>query len=83
LPGRAAHLRGPARFRGIFSPVETSADRLEVDEREEVDSAHARCVERGDNVHFPPEEDRDIEGYHAFFVFDPEGMRIEVLSWPR
>jgi catechol 2,3-dioxygenase-like lactoylglutathione lyase family enzyme len=56
---------------------------FEVDEREEVDAAHARCVERGDNVHFPPEEDRDIEGYYAFFVFDPDGMRIEVLSWPR
>jgi hypothetical protein len=60
-----------------------SADRLEVDEREEVEAAHARCVERGDNVHFPPEEDREIEGYYAFFVFDPDGMRIEVLSWPR
>jgi catechol 2,3-dioxygenase-like lactoylglutathione lyase family enzyme len=56
---------------------------FEVDERGEVDAAHARCVERGDNVHFPPEEDRDIEGYYAFFVFDPDGMRIEVFSWPR
>lgn len=56
---------------------------FEVDEREEVDAAYARCVERGDSVHFPPEEDSDIEGYYAFFVFDPDGMRIEVFSWPR
>jgi glyoxylase I family protein len=56
---------------------------FEVGEREEVDAAHARCVERGDNVHFPPEEDRDVEGYYAFFVFDPDGMRIEIFSWPR
>jgi glyoxylase I family protein len=56
---------------------------FEVDEREEVDAAHARCVERGDETHFPPEEDRDIPGYYAFFVFDPDGMRIEILHWPR
>jgi catechol 2,3-dioxygenase-like lactoylglutathione lyase family enzyme len=56
---------------------------FEVDEREEVDVAHARCVERGDKIHFPPEEDRDIGGYYAFFVFDPDGMRIEIFSWPR
>jgi hypothetical protein len=41
-----------------------------------------RCVERGDDIHFPPEEDRDSEGY-AFFVFDPDGMRLEIFSWPR
>jgi catechol 2,3-dioxygenase-like lactoylglutathione lyase family enzyme len=56
---------------------------FEVDEREEVDAAHARCVERGDDIHFPPEEDRDIEGYYAFFAFDPDGMRLEIFSWPR
>jgi glyoxylase I family protein len=38
---------------------------------------------RGANIHFPPEEDRDIEGYYAFFVFDPDGIRVEVLWWPR
>jgi hypothetical protein len=27
-----------------------------------------------------PEED-DIEGYYAFFVFDPDGIRVEVCSW--
>jgi glyoxylase I family protein len=56
---------------------------FEVEERAEVDAAHARCVERGDEIHFPPEEDRDIPGYYAFFVFDPDGMRIEILHWPR
>jgi catechol 2,3-dioxygenase-like lactoylglutathione lyase family enzyme len=55
---------------------------FEVDTREEVDAAHARCVARGDKIHHPPEEDNDIEGYYAFFVFDPDGIRIEVLYWP-
>jgi glyoxylase I family protein len=56
---------------------------FEVDTREEVDAAHDRCLARGANVHFPPEEDRDIEGYYALFVFDPDGIRVEVFCWPR
>jgi catechol 2,3-dioxygenase-like lactoylglutathione lyase family enzyme len=55
---------------------------FEVDTPEEVDAAHERCVARGANVHHPPEEDRDIEGYYALFVFDPDGIRIEVFCWP-
>jgi hypothetical protein len=23
------------------------------------------------------------KGYYAFFVFDPDGMRVEVFCWPR
>jgi catechol 2,3-dioxygenase-like lactoylglutathione lyase family enzyme len=56
---------------------------FEVDDRAEVDAAHERCVAAGAEVHHPPEEDRDVEGYYAVFVFDPDGMRIEVFSWPR
>jgi catechol 2,3-dioxygenase-like lactoylglutathione lyase family enzyme len=56
---------------------------LEVDRQEEVDEAHARCLASGANVHFPPEEDRDEPGYYAFFVFDPDGIRVEVFCWGR
>jgi catechol 2,3-dioxygenase-like lactoylglutathione lyase family enzyme len=56
---------------------------VEVDRREDVDEAHARCLASGANVHFPPEEDRDEPGYYAFFVFDPDGIRVEVFCWPR
>ncbi len=56
---------------------------FEVDSRQEVDAAYERCVAQGENIHFAPEEDRDVEGYYAFFVFDPDGMRIEIFSWPR
>jgi glyoxylase I family protein len=56
---------------------------FEVDSPDEVDAAHERCLARGDRVHFPPEEDRDISGYYAVFVFDPDGMRVEVFCWPR
>ena len=50
--------------------------------REEVDAAYQRCLDIGARIHFPPEEDRDIEGYYELFVFDPDGMRIEVACGP-
>ena len=56
---------------------------FEVESRGEVDAAYERCLTRGEQVHFPPEEDRDVDGYYALFVFDPDGMRIEVFCWPR
>jgi glyoxylase I family protein len=56
---------------------------FEVESRVEVDAAHERCIGAGAEIHFPPEEDRDVAGYYAVFVFDPDGMRIEVFSWQR
>ena len=56
---------------------------FEVDSPGEVDAAYERCVANGVQIHFPPEEDRDVEGYYALFVWDPDGFRIEVFSWPR
>jgi len=53
-----------------------------VDERDEVDAAHERCMRIGANVHFPPEEDRDLPGYYELFVFDPDGIRVEVACGP-
>jgi catechol 2,3-dioxygenase-like lactoylglutathione lyase family enzyme len=56
---------------------------FEVDSRDEVEAAHERAVAGGARIHFPPEEDRDEPGYYAFFVFDPDGIRVEVFCWPR
>jgi len=56
---------------------------FEVETRDDVDAAHERCVNGGASIHFAPEEDRDVPGYYAVFVFDPDGMRIELFSWPR
>jgi len=55
----------------------------EDDSREEVDEAYERCLQIGANIHFPPQEDRDEPGYWALFVFDPDGIRLEVAHWPR
>ncbi len=55
---------------------------FQTDTREEVDEAHRRCVSAGTTIHSPPEEhyvDKDEEDYYAFFVFDPDGIRIEVV----
>ena len=54
---------------------------FEVDTKDEVEEAYARAVASGATIHFPPEEDRDEPGYHAFFVFDPDGIRFEVFTW--
>jgi catechol 2,3-dioxygenase-like lactoylglutathione lyase family enzyme len=56
---------------------------FEVDERAEVDAAYSRCLAQDAHVHFPPEDDRDVDDYYAVFVFDPDGIRIEVFSWTR
>jgi catechol 2,3-dioxygenase-like lactoylglutathione lyase family enzyme len=53
-----------------------------VDTRAEVDAAYQRCLELEARIHFPPEEDRDVEGYYEMFVFDPDGIRVEVACAP-
>jgi glyoxylase I family protein len=55
---------------------------IAVDSRQELDEAYQRSLELGASVHHPPQEDHDIPGYWAFFVFDPDGFRLEVLWWP-
>ncbi len=49
-----------------------------VDTRAEVDDAYGRCLDMGANVHYPPEQDRDLPDYYEVFVFDPDGIRVEV-----
>lgn len=53
-----------------------------VETPEEVDGAYRRCLDVGARIHFPPEEDRDIPGFWELFVFDPDGIRVEVACGP-
>ena len=53
-----------------------------VDEPSEVDAAYERCLKMGATVHFPPDADGDSEGYYELFVFDPDGIRVEVACAP-
>ena len=55
---------------------------FQVDTRAEVNEAHERCVSAGAGIESPPEEhyvDSEDEDYYAFFAFDPDGIRIEVV----
>ena len=52
---------------------------FEVDTREEVDAAFERAQKLGAHVHIPPKEDENLDGYYALFVFDPDGIRVEVF----
>lgn len=52
-----------------------------VDNRSQVDAAYQRCLDMGARIHCPPEEESDLPGYYAFFVFDPDGIRVEVDHW--
>jgi catechol 2,3-dioxygenase-like lactoylglutathione lyase family enzyme len=55
---------------------------FQVDTRHEVDEAYERCLSAGASIESPPEEhyvDRPEEDYYAFFAFDPDGIRIEVV----
>lgn len=52
-----------------------------VDSRSEVDDAYQHCLSMDARINFPPEEESDLPGYYAFFVFDPDGIRIEVNHW--
>jgi catechol 2,3-dioxygenase-like lactoylglutathione lyase family enzyme len=70
---------------GAYRYYEVGVEHLafEVERQAEVDEAYARCQSSGARIHFPPEWDRDEPGYYALFVFDPDGMRVEVFSWDR
>lgn len=55
---------------------------FQVDSRNEVDEAHERCLAAGYRVASPPERHYaylDDQDYYAFFAFDPDGIRVEVL----
>jgi catechol 2,3-dioxygenase-like lactoylglutathione lyase family enzyme len=55
---------------------------FQVDTREEVDEAYKRCLGEGVRIESPPERHYayiDDQDYYAFFAFDPDGFRIEVV----
>ena len=69
---------------GTYRHYEVGLEHLgfQVDTREEVDEAHERCVAAGYRVESPPERHYaflDDQDYYAFFAFDPDGIRVEVL----
>jgi catechol 2,3-dioxygenase-like lactoylglutathione lyase family enzyme len=69
---------------GSYRHYEVGLEHLafQVDTREEVDEAHRRCVAVGGRIESPPERHYaylDDQDYYAFFAFDPDGIRVEVM----
>ena len=53
-----------------------------MDTRAEVVDAYERCIAAGGRIESVPREhyvDLETEDYYAFFAFDPDGIRIEVV----
>lgn len=49
-----------------------------IETRAEVDETYERCLSIGARIHYPPQQDRDLPDYYELFVFDPDGIRVEV-----
>lgn len=69
---------------GTYRHYEVGLEHIafQVDTRQEVDEAHERCIAAGARIESPPARHYaylDDQDYYAFFAFDPEGIRIEVV----
>jgi glyoxylase I family protein len=52
------------------------------DSREQVEERHRWALERGVEIESPPKEYDYIPGYYAFFFYDPDGIKLEVVHVP-
>lgn len=55
---------------------------FEAPSREVVDERHRWAVERGVDIESPPKEYDYLPGYYAFFFYDPDGIKLEVVHVP-
>ena len=55
---------------------------FEAASRELVDERYEWAVEYGVEVESPPKEYGYIPGYYAFFFYDPDGIKLEVVHVP-
>ena len=56
---------------------------FEATSRGVVDGRHRWAVERGVEIESPPKEYDYMPGYYAFFFYDPDGIKLEVVHAPR
>ena len=55
---------------------------FEAASRDLVDERHAWLVERGGEIESPPKEYSYGPGYYAFFFYDPDGIKLEIVHVP-
>src|SRR5262249_46959286 len=55
---------------------------FEVASRDVVEERHRWVVAEGMTIESPPQEYRYSPGYYAFFFYDPDGIKLEVVHVP-
>jgi glyoxylase I family protein len=55
---------------------------FEAGSRQEVDERHRWAVDAGTEIESPPKEYAYIPGYYAFFFYDPDGIKLEIVHVP-
>jgi glyoxylase I family protein len=55
---------------------------FEAASRKVVDDRYRWAVDRGAKIESPPKEYSYIPGYYAFFFYDPDGIKLEILHVP-
>jgi glyoxylase I family protein len=55
---------------------------FEAPSRGVVDERHRWALERDARIETPPKEYTYLPGYYAFFLYDPDGIKLEVVHVP-
>jgi len=55
---------------------------FEAPSRDAVEERYRWAVERGVEIESPPKEYDYMPGYYAFFFYDPDGIKLEVVYAP-
>ena len=50
--------------------------------RDVVDERYRWVVEKGGEIESPPKEYDYLPGYYAFFFYDPDGIKLEIVHVP-
>jgi len=73
-----------ARVRGEYDRYRVGVHHIafEASTRDVVDERHAWAREQGVAIESPPREYDYMPGYYAFFFYDPDGIKLEVVHAP-
>ena len=74
-----------AKVSGEYDRYRVGVDHIafEASSRDVVDERYAWTLERGVAIESPPKEYGYGPGYYAFFFYDPDGIKLEVVHAPR
>jgi glyoxylase I family protein len=74
-----------ARIAGEYDRYRVGVHHIafEATSRDVVDERHGWAQERGVAIESPPKEYDYMPGYYAFFFYDPDGIKLEVVHAPR